>query len=37
LVMLEKALRESPPARGTYGLLMAMGPAFNAELILMEW
>src|SRR5215208_4781598 len=26
LVMLEKTLRENPPAPGTYGLLMAMGP-----------
>ncbi|MGE5642223.1 MAG: type III polyketide synthase [Byssovorax cruenta] len=37
LVMLEKALRENVPARGTHSLLMAMGPAFNAELILLEW
>lgn len=37
LVMLEKAMKENPPAPGTYSLLMAMGPAFNAELILLEW
>ena len=37
LVMLEKALKENPPSPGTYSLLMAMGPAFNAELILLEW
>jgi alkylresorcinol/alkylpyrone synthase len=37
LVMLEKTLKEKPPALGTHGLLMAMGPAFNAELILLEW
>src|SRR5215217_3679381 len=37
LVMLEKALKENPPAPGTHSLLMAMGPAFNAELILLEW
>jgi alkylresorcinol/alkylpyrone synthase len=37
LVMLEKSLKENPPTPGTYGLLMAMGPAFNAELILLKW
>ena len=37
LVMLEKALREEPPLPGMHGLLMAMGPGFNAELILIEW
>lgn len=37
LVMLEKLLQEDSPPRGTYGLLMAMGPAFNAELVLLEW
>ena len=37
LVMLEKALKENPPSPGTHSLLMAMGPAFNAELILLEW
>lgn len=37
LVMLEKALKEEPPLAGMHGLLMAMGPGFNAELILLEW
>jgi alkylresorcinol/alkylpyrone synthase len=37
LVMLEKVLHEEPPVPGMYGLLMAMGPGFNAELILLEW
>jgi alkylresorcinol/alkylpyrone synthase len=37
LVMLEKLFEENPPPHGTYGLLMAMGPAFNAELVLLEW
>lgn len=37
LVMLDNVLREKPGAPGTYGFLMAMGPAFNAELILLEW
>lgn len=37
LVMLEKTLQGNPPAPGMYGLLMAMGPGFSAELILLEW
>jgi alkylresorcinol/alkylpyrone synthase len=37
LVMLEHLLQEEPPPPGTHGLLMAMGPAFNAELVLLEW
>jgi alkylresorcinol/alkylpyrone synthase len=37
LVMLEKVMKQNPPAPGTHSLLMSMGPAFNAELILLEW
>jgi alkylresorcinol/alkylpyrone synthase len=37
LVMLEKVLQEQPPLPGMHGLLMAMGPGFNAQLILLEW
>lgn len=37
LVMLEKALKENLTSSGLCGLMMAMGPAFNAELILLEW
>jgi alkylresorcinol/alkylpyrone synthase len=37
LVMLERALRENPESPGAHGFLMAMGPAFNAEMILLEW
>ena len=37
LVMVEKVLQEQPPLPGMHGLLMAMGPGFNAELILLEW
>ena len=37
LVMLEKVLQEQPPLPGMHGLLMAMGPGFSAELILLEW
>jgi alkylresorcinol/alkylpyrone synthase len=37
LVMLEKTLRENPPTPGSYGLLMAMGPGFSAEMVLLRW
>jgi alkylresorcinol/alkylpyrone synthase len=29
--------RAKPPATGTPGLLMAMGPGFCAELVLLRW
>lgn len=29
--------RRAPPPPGTHGLLMAMGPAFSAELVLLSW
>lgn len=29
--------RRTPPAEGSYGLMMAMGPAFCAELVLVQW
>lgn len=36
LFILEEALRQPPPP-GSYGLLLAMGPAFCAELVLLRW
>lgn len=36
LHVLERTLVERPPARGTLGLLCAMGPGFCAELVLLE-
>jgi alkylresorcinol/alkylpyrone synthase len=36
LFVLEEARRRAP-APGSYGLLMAMGPAFAAELVLLRW
>lgn len=37
LIVLEKTLSRFQPEPGTYGLLMAMGPAFCAELVLLRW
>src|SRR4051795_3878747 len=37
LHVLERTLEEALPRRGTPGVLMAMGPGFCAELVLLEW
>lgn len=37
LLILEETLNRYQPEHGTYGLLMAMGPAFSAELVLLQW
>lgn len=37
LALLDEYRRRRLPAPGTYGLLMAMGPAFCAELVLLRW
>jgi alkylresorcinol/alkylpyrone synthase len=37
LALLDEFRRGRRPAEGTYGLLMAMGPAFAAELLLLRW
>lgn len=37
LAMLERTFRDDPPPAGSYGLLMAMGPGFSAELVLLRW
>jgi alkylresorcinol/alkylpyrone synthase len=36
LLILDEVMREAPPP-GTWGLMMAMGPAFCAELVLFRW
>lgn len=36
LLILDEVMRETPPP-GTWGLMMAMGPAFCAELVLLRW
>jgi alkylresorcinol/alkylpyrone synthase len=37
LFLLDEHRRDRAPAPGSYGLMMAMGPAFCAELILLRW
>ena len=37
LLVLQETLAKRQPAPGTYGVLMAMGPAFCAELVLLRW
>ena len=36
LHILEDTLRERPPAAGSHGVLMAMGPGFCSELVLLS-
>jgi alkylresorcinol/alkylpyrone synthase len=37
LVILDKFMKRCQPKAGEYGVLMAMGPAFSAELVLLHW
>lgn len=37
LQVLDKFMKRAHPHTGEYGLLMAMGPAFSAELVLLQW
>lgn len=37
LFLLDEFRRERRPADGSYGLMLAMGPAFAAELVLLRW
>ncbi len=37
LLVLEETMRERRPAPGTPGLLLALGPGFCSELVLLEW
>lgn len=37
LLVLEETLVRFQPDPGTYALLMSMGPAFSAELVLLQW
>ena len=37
LLILDAVLRDEPPSPGTYGLMLAMGPGFVAELVLLRW
>jgi alkylresorcinol/alkylpyrone synthase len=37
LQVLDKFMKRTQPKPGEYGVLMAMGPAFSAELVLLRW
>jgi len=37
LFLLDERRRKQTPPPGSYGLMMAMGPAFCAELVLLQW
>jgi alkylresorcinol/alkylpyrone synthase len=37
LLILDKTMKRLQPKPGEVGLLMAMGPAFSAELVLLQW
>ncbi|MFI5954059.1 type III polyketide synthase [Cryptosporangium sp. NPDC051539] len=37
LHILEDTLRDRTPQRGTPGMLLAMGPGFSSELVLLQW
>ena len=37
LLILDKTMRRLQPKPGAWGVLMAMGPAFCAELVLLQW
>ena len=37
LLVLEDVMREAAPPPGTYGLMVAMGPGFCSELVLLQW
>lgn len=37
LLVLEAALASSPPEPGRHGLMLAMGPGFCSELVLLRW
>ncbi len=37
LLVLERTLAQCPPTPGSLGVLLAMGPGFCAELVLLQW
>jgi alkylresorcinol/alkylpyrone synthase len=37
LLVLEETMRAAPPEPGSYGLMIAMGPGFCSELVLLRW
>lgn len=37
LLVLQETIARHAPSAGTYGMMIAMGPAFCAELVLLQW
>jgi alkylresorcinol/alkylpyrone synthase len=37
LLVLKETLARTPPPPGSYGLMLAMGPGFCSELVLLKW
>lgn len=37
LLVLQETMRSRPPEPGSYGMLLAMGPGFCSELVLLKW
>ena len=37
LLVLEQTMSDSPPAPGSFGMMLAMGPGFCSELVLLRW
>lgn len=37
LLVLQETMERARPAAGSYGMLLAMGPGFCSELVLLEW
>ena len=37
LLILDELLQQPPPASGTHGLMLSMGPGFSAEAVLLRW
>jgi alkylresorcinol/alkylpyrone synthase len=36
-MVLKETMEQRRPASGSYGMLMAMGPGFCSELVLLQW
>jgi len=37
LLVLQETMERARPAAGSYGMMMAMGPGFCSELLLLLW
>ena len=37
LLVLQETMEKHAPEPGSYGLLLAMGPGFCSELVLLQW